>query len=128
MPHRLAALSALLFFALPAVAMADVPAAGPDAGVLPLYLLAISALVPLVGYVLNHYAPWASEQAKGVAQAVLAAGVAVLYQAAAPGDLGLNDATLLAVLTAMGTSLFAHLGWKAAGINVTLGAGRNAQD
>lgn len=99
---------------------------GPAATALSLYLFALSAFAPLVGYALNHYSPlWVSEQAKGVVHAVLAAGVAVLYQAASPGDLGLNDGTLLAVLTAMGGALAGHLGWTKSAISVAFGAGTN---
>lgn len=99
---------------------------GPAAGFIPLYLSALALLSPLIGYVLNHYAPWASEQAKGVVQAVLAAGVGVLYQAVTPGSLGLNDETLYAVLIAMGTALVGHFGYKVAGFNTLLGAGTNS--
>lgn len=98
---------------------------GPAANWIPLYLLVLGAATPLVGYVLNHFAPWASEQVKGIVQAVLAAGVAVLYQAVTPGDFGLNDETLLAVVTAMVGALLGHLGWSASGINGMLGAGTN---
>lgn len=100
---------------------------GPATNAVSLYLVVLGAVTPLIGYGINHYAPWVSEQAKGIVQAVLAAGVAVLYQAVSGSDLGLNDQTLLAVLTAMASALFAHLGWKAAAINVALGAGSNRQ-
>lgn len=99
---------------------------GPATSFVNLYLLGLGAVMPLVGYLLNHYAPWASEQVKGIAQGALAAGVAVLYQAVTPGDLGLNDQTLLACATAVFGSIVGHLGWSAGRINVALGGGRNS--
>lgn len=105
------------------VPIPDGPAAG---GFIPLYLVGLSALSPLVGYLLNHYVKFIrSEPVKGVIQAVLAAGVGVLYQAVTPDDLGLNDQTLYAVLTAMVSALLAHFGYKAALVNVALGGGTN---
>ena len=99
---------------------------GPASAWANLYLLCLGAATPLVGYVLNHYAPWASEQVKGVVQGALAAGVAVLYQAVTPGDLGLNDQTLLACVTAVVGSIVGHLGWTFGRVNVALGGGRNS--
>lgn len=98
---------------------------GPATNAVNLYLVVLGGLSPLAGYVLNHYAPWATEPVKGIVQAVLAAGGAVLFQAVSGSDLGLNDPTLLAALTAMISALLAHVGWKAAAINVALGGGSN---
>lgn len=133
----LLALLTLVFLVLYVVdtAFAQVPGPGdpssqPDGPVatgVNLYLLVLGAAVPLVGYVLNHHAPWASEPVKQAAQIALAAAVAVLYQAVTPGDLGLNDGTLLAVLTAVVSALLAHFGlYKPSGVSVALGAGTNA--
>jgi len=99
---------------------------GPATNAVNLYLVVLGGLVPLVGYVLNHHAPWVSEQAKGLVHAALAAGVAVLYQAVSGSDLGLNDETLLAMVTAMVSALLGHVGWKTATISTALGAGTNA--
>lgn len=129
-----ALLPMLVTLALPALALADtVPGpgdqtpvpAGPATSFVNLYLAALSAIVPLAGYLINHYGPQRSEQVKGIAMGALAAGVAVLYQAVTPGDLGFNDETLLAVATTMVGSVLAHLGYAAAGINRALGAGTN---
>lgn len=130
------ALFAFCLLAFPMAAMAQAPVPGPGTPVsvpdgpaaqwVPLYLLVLSSLAPLVGYLINHFGPHASEQAKGVAQGALAAGVAVLYQAVTPGNLGLNSQTLLAVVTSMAGSLAGHIAWKQAGINTMLGAGVNA--
>lgn len=98
---------------------------GPATNAVNLYLVVLGGLTPLIGYVLNHYAPWVSEQVKGLVQAALAAGVAVLYQAVSGSDLGLNDETLLAALTAMISALLAHVGWARAQINTALGGGTN---
>lgn len=89
-------------------------------------LVALSLVAPIVGYLLNHYAKWASEQAKGIVQAVLAAGAGVLYQLLGSGDAGFNKQTAVAVLTAMGLALAAHIGYKAGGLNTFFGAGTNA--
>lgn len=99
---------------------------GPATNAVNVYLLVLGGLVPLAGYVLNHFAPWATEQVKGLVQAALAAGVGVLYQAVSGSDLGLNDETLLAAVTAMLSALVGHVGWRAAGINTALGGGSNA--
>jgi hypothetical protein len=98
---------------------------GPATQFVPLYLVVLGAVTPLAGYLINHFGPQTSEQVKGIVQGVLAAGVAVLYQAVTPGNLGLNTQTLLAVLTTMVSSLVGHYGWKTAGINTTLGGGFN---
>lgn len=99
---------------------------GPATNSVNLYLLVLGALVPLVGYVLNHHAPWATEPVKGLVHAGLAAAVGVLYQAVSGSDLGLNDDTLLAVITAVVAAVLGHIGWRAANINLALGGGTNA--
>ena len=131
----LAGLLALAALLLPALAGAQeiIPGPGdptpisdgPATNAVNLYLVVLGGLVPLVGYALNHFAPWASEQVKGLVQAGLAAGVAVLYQAVSGSDLGLNDGTLLAAVTAMVAALLGHVGWRSAGINTALGGGSN---
>ena len=90
-----------------------------------LALVLLGMATPLVAYLLNHFAPWASEQAKGVVQAVAAAGVGAVYQALSAGNFGWNTQTLLAVLTVMASALASHIGYRAAGINEFLGAGTN---
>ena len=125
------AVAALLMaaFSMPAFALAADAVNQPPDNVLtglPLVEILLGMVTPLVGYLLNHFAPWASEPAKGVVQAVLAAGAGALAQALGAGNFGWNQQTLVAVLTAMGAALAAHLGYKAGGINVALGGGTNA--
>lgn len=100
---------------------------GPATNAVNLYLVVLGGLVPLAGYMINHFGPQTTEQVKGIVQAVLAAGVAVLYQAVSGSDLGLNDETLLAAVTAMVSALLGHVGWRTAGINTSLGGGTNHQ-
>lgn len=90
------------------------------------WLVLIGLASPLVTYLLNHFAPWASEQAKGLVQAGVAAVAALVYQMVSSGNFGWNGQTLVAVLTTLGAALAAHIGYKQAGFNTFLGAGRNA--
>lgn len=90
-------------------------------------VIAIGSLVPLVSYVLNHFAPWADEKIKGIVQVVVAAISAGLYQALDAGGLGFNNTTLQLVITAIFAALAAHhLLWKPSGISTRLGGGQNA--
>jgi hypothetical protein len=88
----------------------------------------IGAFVPLVTYLLNHYAPWISEPIKAMVLVIVAAIATALYTAIATNVFGLNDATLQLVLTgilaALGTH---HLLWKPSGISAALGGGTNKQ-
>lgn len=86
----------------------------------------IGLVVPLVGYMLNYFAPWASSQAKAVFQIVLAAGVGAVHQMIGAGDFGWNQQTAIAILTVMGGALAGYLGYNASGIDVALGAGVNS--
>jgi hypothetical protein len=91
-------------------------------------VMAIGTLVPLVTYVLNHYAPWVDEKVKGVVTVVVAAIAAGLYQAIELNDFGANDHTLQLVLSAIVAALTAHHWfYRPSGINVALGGGTNAQ-
>lgn len=91
-------------------------------------VFAIGLLVPLVGYVLNHYAPWADEKVKTVVQIVVAAVAGGLYQAAEIGHLGFNATTLHYVVPAIIAAGLAHNWfWKPGGINTALGGGSNAK-
>lgn len=85
----------------------------------------LGLLVPAVGYVINHFGPQTSEQAKWLVQVVLAAGVGAIHQAIGDGNFGWNTQTLVAVLTVMATALVAHLGYKTGRINTLLGGGFN---
>lgn len=89
--------------------------------------LLIGALVPLVTYVLNHHAPWASEHVKAVVLVIVSAVASGLYQSAEIGGVGLNAGTLQIVGGAVFAALSAHhLLWKPSGIAPRLGAGTNA--
>lgn len=91
-----------------------------------IWVLLIGSLVPLVGYLLNTYAPWLDEKVKGIVQVVLAAAVGALYVALDTKVFGLNGATAQLVLTAVVGSLSAHhLLWKPAAISAALGGGQN---
>jgi hypothetical protein len=89
-----------------------------------LVVLFIGALIPLVGYVLNRYAPWISESVKGVVQVALAAVAGGVYAAIeAPGDLGFDNTTFQLILSSVVAALFAHnMLWKPAKVNTKLGA------
>lgn len=88
------------------------------------------ALVPLLMYVINHYAPWVSEKAKAIAQVAAAALVGALWQLHSNGSLDLGSAeTLQFSLTAVVSALVAHgLLYAPGGINKALLAGTNKQD
>jgi len=91
------------------------------------WTLVIGALVPLLSYVVNHFAPWASEQAKAVFLLIVSAGGAALYTALSTNVIGFNDATLQLVLSGVIAALAAHgLLWRPSGISAKLGGGSNA--
>lgn len=93
-----------------------------------LIVLAIGLLTPVVGYVVNYYAPWCDEKVKGIIQVVVAAVAAGLYQSLEAGNFGANNETLQLVITAIIAALSAHkLFWKPSGISTTLGGGSNIQ-
>lgn len=91
--------------------------------------LVIGGLVPLVTYVLNHYAPWVSEPVKALVLVVVAAVAGGVYQAIEAGQVGFNGTTLQFVFTAVVAALSAHkLLWRPAAISAKLGGGSNRQD
>jgi len=91
-------------------------------------VMAIGALVPLVTYILNHYAPWVDEKVKGVVLVLVAAASAGLYQAVEANNFGFNNTTLQLVMSAIFTALLAH-NWfyTKSTISTALGGGSNAQ-
>jgi hypothetical protein len=92
-----------------------------------LWTAVIGALVPLVTYVLNHYAPWANETVKGIVLLVVAAVAGGLYTALGTSVFGFNDQTLQLVATSVFAAFAAHgLIWKPTGVAASLGAGTNA--
>ena len=93
-----------------------------------LWVLLIGSLVPLATYVLNHYAPWASEPAKALVLVVVTAVAGGLYTALATSTFGLNSQTAQMVLTAVAGALAAHHGlWRPSTVSARLGGGSNAQ-
>jgi peptidoglycan/LPS O-acetylase OafA/YrhL len=129
----------LLVLVVPAVAFGqDVSANLPESDAPPLpeaellpatqfWALLAGMVTPAVAYVLNHYAPWASEPFKAavlVALAALAGAVAQLIDA---GSLGFDTNTLQVLVTAVVGALGAHLGfWRPSGLSTRLGGGTNA--
>lgn len=89
----------------------------------------LGAVTPLCGYVLNHWAPWASEQAKAVVHVVVAAAVGALYKLASTGGVDFSHAaTWKYVGAAVVAALMAHKWLYVPGqINVRLGGGSNAK-
>jgi hypothetical protein len=86
------------------------------------WVLLIGSIVPLVGYLINKYAPWNSETFKGITQVVLTSIVAVVY-AAFFGDVEGVEDFLQQVYTAIISGLFAHkILWKPSGLNLVFGA------
>lgn len=99
---------------------------GPALTALPLNIVVVSVVMTAVGYVLNHFLPWKSDQAKGVANAVYQAVGLVLYDLATSSDFGFNEQTGTAFVVAMSTWALAHgLLFKPTGWNMTLGGGSN---
>jgi hypothetical protein len=92
-----------------------------------IWVVVLGAVVPLLTYVLNHFAPWVTEPVKATILVVAAAVVAVIYTAIETSVLGFNDATLQLVVTAIISALGAHLLlWKPSGFSAKLGGGTNA--
>jgi hypothetical protein len=123
-------LVAVIFFAFGATASAaDVP---PPQTTLPLpadqfWPILIAVFTPLPTYLLNHYAPWASEQVKGIVQVSIATAVGVAYPLIANGTWDFDVAHLEIVGSAILSALLAHkLLYAPAGINVSLKASPNA--
>jgi hypothetical protein len=88
-----------------------------------LVVLLVGFFVPLVGYVLNRYAPWIDETVKATVQVALSAGAGAIYTAVADPSFGFNNVTLQLVLSAVVSALVAHkLLWQPARANVKLGA------
>jgi hypothetical protein len=87
----------------------------------------IGALVPLATYVLNHNAPWVSEQIKAIVLVIVAAVAGALTQLVYAGGLALNTRTLEVIGTAVVAALIAHKAlWLPSSISVALGGGTNA--
>ena len=124
-------LTVLALLAIPAVASAAdgvVPPTQPTLSLpsIQFWTLVIGGAVPLVGYVINKYAPWISEPAKAAFMVALAAGASIVYQLIQVGDFALDTRHLQLVGTAIIGALLAHFGYKAGDINLKLGAGQNA--
>lgn len=120
----------VLFALLPGAALAagDLP---PDSKqlVLPqtqLIAAIVGALVPLVTYFLNHYAPWVSEPAKALFLVLVAAGGGALTTLLDAGGIPLTWETAQVVGTAVVLAFLAHAGfWRPSGLSVRLKGGTN---
>lgn len=127
----LAAAVALLFL-LPVAAFA---AATSDAPPLPrtellsstqFWAAVFGSVVPAASYLLNHYAPWVSEQAKGLFLLLLSAAVGAVAQLLDAGSLAFDTNTLQVIGTAVATAFISHQTfWKPTGISFSLKAGTN---
>lgn len=96
---------------------------------LQLWTLFAGLLVPGVTYLLNKYAPWVTDPVKGFVHVVTASIAGALVVLIDTGDIGLNNETLQAVLTAVVAAFGAHAWfWKPTGLGAKLGAGQNVQD
>jgi hypothetical protein len=121
---RVTLLTLLCLLSLPAVALAAGTVLAP---VPQLWVLILGGLTPLAVYVLNHYAPWATEPVKALVLALVAAIVGALYAAIETSVFGFNDATLQLVVSAVAAAFGAPLViFKPAGISTVLGGGTNA--
>lgn len=93
------------------------------------WVAVIGAIVPLATYVLNHYAPWASQKVKALVLVVLTAVVGGVYTAISTGHFAFDTPSLQIVGTAVVAALVAHkLLWLPSNISVLLGGGSNAKD
>lgn len=87
-----------------------------------LVVLLIGSIVPLGGYFLNKYAPWASESVKGVVQVVLMGVAGGLYTVLATDITGFENIAQQC-LSSIVAGLFAHNTlWKPADVNIKFGA------
>lgn len=129
---RIAVFAALLLLALllvPTLAFADastVERHGLALDQVQLYAVVIGIFSPIVSYVLNSglvKRVWANvpEPIAAMVHVLVAAVGAAIYQAAAAGSLGFNDATLQVLLSAVVAAFVAHgLVWKPSGVQARL--------
>lgn len=121
---------AMLLGAMAAVALAADPAPAPAPTLLlpteQIWAFAAGGLVPLLTYVINHWAPWVSEPVKAFVFVLGAAVAGGITQAIDVGNVGFNDQTLQFVLSAIFAAVVAHAGiYTRGGINTRLGGGSN---
>lgn len=125
--RQIVALAVFGLLFLPALALA----AGGPLGFNPsieTWALLLGGISALFMYVINHHAPWLSEQAKGIATLLVSGVIGAVYAGIESGNFGWNDPTVAAVLTAILGAFGAHaLIFKPAGWNTALGGGSNAQ-
>lgn len=106
----------------------DVP---PPADELPLpavqfYAALAGVFTPLVGYLINTYAPWVTEPMKMAVQVGLAAVGGAAVQLLDAGDLAFDVETFEVLGTAVLSAVGAHFGlWRSSGVSHALGGGQN---
>lgn len=123
------ALLFLLLFVAPTYALADsgAPPAGEVVLGIPIWPVLTAGIALLVTYLVNHFAFWGSEPAKAIFMLVGAAANGALTQLVDAGTVGFDSNTLKYVLGAVVGALLLHFGvYKPGGVNVALGAGKNA--
>lgn len=134
-PARSLILASVLLFAMllaPYAAFADIGNVAdpkpPFQFVLPtaqLWALIAGAIITLPTYLINKYAPWVSDAAKGVVHWVTAAIAGGITQAITAGGVGLNQTTLQFVVTAIVAAIAIQPWWKKTGIGLLFGQGQN---
>lgn len=135
MRARLALFIAAVFLILPTAALADVVANRSDAPPLPhsellnstqFYAILAAAVLQGATYLINHYAPWASEKAKFIFTVGFAAVVGAVVQLIDAGTLAFDTNTLEVIGFAVASALAAHgILWKPSTFAAALKGGTN---
>lgn len=90
------------------------------------YAFLVGAVLQIVTYVINHYAPWTSDTVKSFITVLFAAVAGAVVQLVNDGSLAFDTNTLQVVLTAVAGALSAHAGlWTRNGVAAKLGGGAN---
>lgn len=124
----LALVAAALFIAPAAALGADVPPPQPTQALasVQFWTAVIGFLVPLLTYVINHYAPWVDEKAKGLVLLGAAAAAGALYPLVQSGDWAFDTRHMELVGSAVFFAFVGHHAvWKPTTIAQSLGAGSN---
>jgi hypothetical protein len=122
--------AAAFFFILVDVGLADTPGGRPPItqtilGGLPVWPMIIAVLTTGGAYVVNHFAFWGSEEAKGFFQLLVATVAGALTQLVDAGTVGFDAQTAKYVIAAILTMMTTHLFATRTGLNAFLGGGTN---